>query len=168
MSMVHDAGCVCTHCMPQRYQTLGPMTSAGGPFTQATTSLSFFIPGPPVTWKRSNGTARRFTDTKDRAYRNHVRACAMRALIGTGFPKHARYAVTITVKQATRADADLSNYTKSIEDALNEVVWNDDSQIDRLVVERLWDGEVGTRVTVEVIAMSKPEPARKVRRARAA
>ena len=127
-------------------------------------TLSFFIPGPPVTWKRSNGAGRRFTEAKDRAYRKHVQTCALGALIGPGFPapglfpKDARYAVHIAVKQATRGDADLSNYAKSVEDALNGVVWHDDSQIDRLLVERLWEGETGTRVTVEVIAMSKPEP----------
>jgi Holliday junction resolvase RusA-like endonuclease len=120
--------------------------------------LEFFIPGPPVTWKRSNGTARRFTEAKDRAYRKHVQACAMFALMRVSwFPHDARYSVIIQVKQATRGDADLSNFAKSVEDALNGVVWNDDSQIDRLLVERMWEGPVGTRVIVEVIALCKPK-----------
>lgn len=128
--------------------------------------LSFHIPGPPVTWKRSNGSGRRFTEAKDRAYRAHVRICASVELLAhLSFPANARYSVHMAVKQATRGDADLSNYAKSVEDALNGVVWNDDSQIDRLLVERLWEGETGTRVTVEVIAMSKPEPAPKARKA---
>ena len=128
--------------------------------------LSFHIPGPPVTWKRSNGSGRRFTEAKDRAYRKHVQACGRAAVLGTKFPMDARYSVNMAVKQATRGDADLSNYAKSVEDALNGVVWNDDSQIDRLLVERLWEGETGTRVTVEVIAMSKPEPAPKAKRSK--
>jgi Holliday junction resolvase RusA-like endonuclease len=133
--------------------------------------ISFFLHGPTVTWKRarSNGK-RRFSEPKDREYRTRI-AWAARHAIGTlpmTWPLTARYALTIHVRNATLRDSDLDNHLKSVKDACNGVVWRDDSQIDRVVVERDWTGEVGMRIDVEVIAMSKPEPARKVRRARAA
>jgi Holliday junction resolvase RusA-like endonuclease len=120
--------------------------------------LSFSIPGAPVTWKRTNTfNGRRITDVGDRIYRKHVQMCAWSALLKSPLPRNKRYALTLAVCPATRADSDLSNYLKQIEDALNGVVWDDDSQIDRVVVDRLWHGEAGVLVTVEVIGDAKPE-----------
>lgn len=119
-----------------------------------TQRLEFWVPGRPIPWKRaaSNG-GQRYTPAPQRAYQRQVAACAREVLLGTEWTKHARYRAEITITPPDRRRFDLDNVAKTALDALNLVVWNDDSQVDMLVVGRLGpDKEApGMRVVITVL-----------------
>ena len=52
------------------------------------------------------------------------------------WPRDARYSVELHVAYATRHPRDIDNAAKMVGDALNTVVWADDSQIDRWLIMR--------------------------------
>lgn len=96
---------------------------------------SFFVEGVPVTWKRarSNG-ARRWTDPRDRAWRDALRLGAMAAR-PKGWPLSARYTVAIDVF-VRRDVGDVDNYAKALLDAAKGVLWDDDVAVIDLHVAR--------------------------------
>lgn len=134
--------------------------------------LEFFIPGEPVAWARVQGgrTTHVFEPKKQRDYRPHIRLAASRAMEGRSplesalaisatfiFPRPKSHFWTGKRSNILRDDAprlhvsrpDTSNLVKLIEDALNGVVWRDDSQI--AVYERIEKvyGEIpGVRVKI--------------------
>lgn len=102
--------------------------------------LTVDIPGPPVSWHRAVAYGgKRLTPAKQRTYQAHVRACAMRsrAMHQSPPPMNARMRVTVLFCAATRGKRDVDNAAKTALDACNGVLWDDDSQVDVLVVERL-------------------------------
>lgn len=128
-------------------------------------SLTFFVPGPPQNWQRTNhGQGRIFTDWKSREYRKHIQACARVALVGRFFPRDCRYSLALEVTYPDRLRRDVDNLVKQISDALNGIVYEDDSQVDVLHVKRLWDhSQPGVRVVLFVLPDPPPLP-RKPRR----
>ena len=70
---------------------------------------------------------------------------------GAAFPKGTRLSVWLTIDRATRRIADGDNLAKAVTDALNQVAYHDDAQIDRwhITVRRgVGRDRAGTRVVV--------------------
>lgn len=127
-------------------------------------ALTFHVPGNPRSWKRAaRGKGFTFVDPTSAAYRNLVALSAVAAL-PSGWIRGLRYFVAIEAAFPTRGRTDLDNIAKQACDALNGIVWDDDSQIDELHVKRLWThDEPGIRVTVFVL----PDPPPKAKAPRA-
>lgn len=131
-------------------------------------AIAFSVPGDPVPQPRPRvstrgGSARAYVPAKHpvHAYRASVAEAAREAGAGVhgdevdvvidfvwGRPKsHLR-------KDGVRPDAprlprpDLDNATKAVLDALNGVAWEDDSQVARLVVSKIYGTEGRTTVRI--------------------
>lgn len=64
--------------------------------------------------------------------------------------KNARYGISVRVYRSRDA-GDLDNYEKAIQDALNGVLWHDDSQVRRRGEGGIWACEKGAeRIEVDV------------------
>lgn len=131
-------------------------------------ALTFTVPGEPVPQPRPRvstrgGFARAYVPAKHpvHAYRDAIAAAARAAGAGVhGEPvsviidfvwerpkSHMR-------KSGVKPDApvlprpDLDNTTKAVLDSLNGVAWEDDSQVQRLVVEKSYGPEARTTVRI--------------------
>lgn len=122
--------------------------------------LAFTVPGKPVPKQRARKGAggRWYTPQATRQYEATVgwaAVAARNAWQRTGkrllWPLDAQYAVTIRVTPQTRRRMDLDNAAKSLLDGITGVLWNDDSQVARLVVERTDLGEPSVNVIVTAI-----------------
>jgi Holliday junction resolvase RusA-like endonuclease len=131
-------------------------------------ALTFTVPGEPVPQPRPRvstrgGFARAYVPAKHpvHAYRDAVAAAARTAGAGVhGEP------VSVVIdfvwerpkshmrKSGIKPDApvlprpDLDNTTKAVLDSLNGVAWEDDSQVQRLVVEKSYGPEARTTVRI--------------------
>lgn len=90
-------------------------------------SWHFTIPGPPVPKERPRfGKGRTYTPKKTTEYALKVRLCALAAgvkrLIGP-------VAITMEFYVPDRRRRDRDNLEKAIQDALNGIAWEDDSQV---------------------------------------
>lgn len=121
--------------------------------------LTFTVPGKPVPWQRvQHGRGHAYVPSRTRKYEAQVGLVGLVARqrweIATGrtWPLDARYQFTARVFGA-RANADMSNVLKALEDGLNGVVWADDKQVDRPWPERCAMDAAGPRVecVVEVL-----------------
>lgn len=117
------------------------------------TSLSFEVPGPVVPWQRTASVnGRRITPARQRSYQDRVRWLGLAAR-PDGWPLDdaARYRLHVDVYRDARR-LDLDNALKTYGDALNGVLWLDDSQVWTLSAERHIDREnPRTVVCVEVV-----------------
>lgn len=115
--------------------------------------LHFIVPGPPKPWQRAaskNGI--RFTPKEMREYQAHIAFCAS-VVRPTTWPKDRRYSVTLHVVQKDQRRTDVDNYGKAFLDALNDIAWDDDCQVDELHVKRSRDAKSPrVEVTVEVVS----------------
>lgn len=128
--------------------------------------VTFFVPGTPVTWKRarSNG-ARRWTDPRDRQWRDALRLGAMAAR-PKGWPLSARYVVAIDVL-VKRDVGDVDNFAKALLDAAKGVLWDDDVAVVDLHVRRMRVDDM-TGMSVAVVAdETMRRSAKRVRKAAA-
>ena len=131
-------------------------------------ALTFTVPGEPVPQPRPRvstrgGFARAYVPAKHpvHAYRDAIAAAARTAGAGVhGEP------VSVVIdfvwerpkshmrKSGVKPDApvlprpDLDNTTKAVLDSLNGVAWEDDSQVQRLVVEKSYGPEARTTVRI--------------------
>jgi Holliday junction resolvase RusA-like endonuclease len=131
-------------------------------------ALTFTVPGEPVPQPRPRvstrgGFARAYVPAKHpvHAYRDAIAAAARAAGAGVhGEP------VSVVIdfvwerpkshmrKSGIKPDApvlprpDLDNTTKAVLDSLNGVAWEDDSQVQRLVVEKSYGPEARTTVRI--------------------
>ena len=121
-------------------------------------SWTVTLPWPPSTnriWRNVavSGKPRTLLSQEGRVYRKAAAdACLVAKLAGKQIPD--RLALRLVVQAPDRRARDLDNTVKAVQDALTHAgVWLDDSQIDRLLVER---GPVvkGGMVSVTVEAMS--------------
>lgn len=99
--------------------------------------VHFVVPGPVVPWQRAASVgARRFTPPKQRAYQANVRMHALAARPrGPWLPsKASRYRVDVEAYLPDERRRDLDNVAKTILDALNGVLYLDDSQVVTLLV----------------------------------
>ncbi len=134
--------------------------------------ISFHIPGTPTAFARSGGNGSiRFTPKKQRDFMALVRLAAASAMDGqppflgaveltirasyippSSWPKKKRDAAHW---RTSKPDAD--NLAKIVADAMNEIVFADDSQVVRLSVEKLYGPLAG--VTVSVMRLENAEAA---------
>ncbi len=121
-------------------------------------SWTMTLPWPPSTnriWRNVavSGKPRTLLSQEGRVYRKAAAdACLVAKLAGKQIPD--RLALRLVVQAPDRRARDLDNTVKAVQDALTHAgVWLDDSQIDRLLVER---GPVvkGGMVSVTVEVMS--------------
>lgn len=118
-----------------------------------TQRLEFWVPGRPITWKRTaHFKGRKITTAAQREYQRFIAALAVAAM-PKGWPLDMRYRLELDVVQPDRHAADLSNFTKNVEDALNTVAYLDDARIDELVIKRLEPNKAtpGMRVVITVL-----------------
>lgn len=124
---------------------------------QEVDSWSVTLPWPPSTnriWRNVavSGKPRTLLSQEGRRYRKAAAdACLLAKLAGLQISD--RLALRLVVQAPDRRARDLDNTVKAVQDALTHAgVWLDDSQIDRLLVER---GPVvkGGRVSVTVEVM---------------
>lgn len=103
--------------------------------------LRAVIEGRCVPWQRTASyQGRNLTPKTQRAYQRYV-ATTVAMQSPAGWPADARYAVELIVYEPDARRRDLDNQAKTVLDALNGVLWADDSQIDVLAVVRRLDRE---------------------------
>lgn len=130
--------------------------------------IQFFIPGPPRGKGRPRfvkATGRTYTDDKTASYENLVKVMALKAM---GFrqlmegPLSLEIQVTKTIpaswskKRIAEAywatgKPDADNTAKSIADAMNKIVYEDDAQIAKLTVVKRFGAVEGVDVTVDIL-----------------
>jgi Holliday junction resolvase RusA-like endonuclease len=89
------------------------------------------IPGSPVSKERARRgrNGRFYTPAKTRNAENTVVACVRQAIPGLQVDEASVFRVEVVFHTATRRRRDIDNMLKLLLDALNGVVWHDDSQI---------------------------------------
>ena len=136
-----------------------------------TDTISFEVPGPPVAKGRgrvgrlANGRPTVFTPAQTRSYEDRLRGAAVQAMRGRSLfigavevtleirlpvpeswpQKHQTLALSGDVQPTSRPDLD--NYIKTL-DALNGVVWRDDSAIVRIVANKVYSDRPALVITV--------------------
>ena len=130
------------------------------PTAAAGMSVSFTVWGPPVGKQRprvtKNGT---YTPRESRRYEGAVKLQARLALHAFNpswgaegkWPKDARYSLSVIVCWGDNRRRDIDNVLKSAADGCNKILYNDDAQVRRMEVMRVFEGEPRTEVTVEVL-----------------
>lgn len=119
--------------------------------------LTFVIPGQPVPKGRPRFSKHAFTPKRTRDYEKAARHTAFQAVqqwqnTHGGWGLQNRYSVSLFLFFSDLRKRDLDNAGKSILDAMNGVVYNDDAQIDELFARRLVDKDVPRAVvSVRVI-----------------
>lgn len=92
------------------------------------TRLAFVVPGPPLTWKRTNKwQGRSLTPTEQRDYQRHIANCAWLARPAE-WPLDRKYRLTVTVYRVSD-QGDWDNYGKNVSDACEGVLWSNDRRI---------------------------------------
>ena len=111
--------------------------------------IRFTVPGVPVPKERPRRapSGHWYTPKATRQYEHKVATHALQARRGRR--SRGPYEVTIRLYFPDRRRRDADNVTKAIADALNGIVWSDDSEITRLVVEKDVDAE-NPRAVVEI------------------
>jgi len=135
-------------------------------------SLGFELPGEPrgkgrPRFSSKGGFVKTYTDAKTRDYESRIREAARKAMYAaelepTSHPVSVRIVVSScppvswTKKRRLAAllgkelpkKPDLDNVAKAVLDALNGVVYQDDVQVWRLVVNKLYAGAASLQVEI--------------------
>lgn len=125
--------------------------------------ICFQIPGEPVAFARSGGKgAIRFTPKKQRDFMALVKLAAASAMAGeppmegpVEMTVRATYCIPLSWSKKKREAArwrtskpDADNICKIVADAINEIVYLDDSQVASLTVQKTYGPLAGVTVTV--------------------
>lgn len=114
------------------------------------------IEGRCVPWQRTaSWQGRKLTPKAQREYQRRVKA-TVAAARPHGWDTGMRYAVGLTVYEPDARRRDVDNQAKTVLDALNGVLWADDSSVDVLVVARRLD-RARPRVELTVSPMTLTE-----------
>ena len=117
--------------------------------------MRFELPFPPTVntiWRTSSyhGQQRTTLSAKGRAYRKAVQQCVFMDGFMHRMRLSGRLGMTITLHAPDKRCRDIDNYSKAILDAFTHAgVWDDDEQIDYLLIERGENRKAGLAV-VEV------------------
>lgn len=111
------------------------------------------IDGDPIPAQRPRYSVRRVYQPKRNVeYRKQIQAAAMAAM-AVAEPLKGEVAVTVKLyrrfKPAARNFGDVDNHLKALFDGMNQIVFDDDRQIVRCVVEKFQD-KVNPRVEIEI------------------
>ncbi len=118
--------------------------------------LVIICEGQPLPWQRaSTRGGQRFTPAKQRGYQEHLQWAAIAALGAKTWDRKPCFSVELDVYRKSRTRYDLDNAEKQIGDALNGVVWDDDSQIVEWRARKLIDRG---RPRVEIRIRAVPDP----------
>lgn len=103
---------------------------------------SFSVPGKPQPKQRVRVTRRGGAFTPP-ATRNYERACAIMGMNARpkGWPTDVKYVVELDLYFPDRRRRDGDNVMKSVLDGLNNVLWDDDSQVVTCRFNKLLDRE---------------------------
>ena len=138
--------------------------------------LTIVVDGVPVAKGRPrfstvNGFVRPYTPAKTKNYENWVRMCGVQAMsmagrsttdepldltlvahvpIPSSWSKKRQRMAALGEIHATKRP-DLDNFLKAVKDALNGIVWRDDSQIVNLTARKLYGETPKLVITVEQI-----------------
>jgi Holliday junction resolvase RusA-like endonuclease len=108
-------------------------------------SVHFVLEGPPVPTPRPRVVAgHAFVGSAEwKRYKRALTEAALEAFarLTDEWPTDQGYELELTVASPDARRRDLENIAKAPADALNRLAYEDDSQIDRLIVHRLVDRE---------------------------
>lgn len=108
-------------------------------------AVVFHVPGPVVPKARPRvlrdrrGRTRTITPERTEVYERKVRLCARAARVK---PQEGRLAVYLLIRPENASRQDVDNLAKGVLDSLNGIAWEDDSQVDMLMVLRLHRDDV--------------------------
>lgn len=97
--------------------------------------FEFIVPAAPVSFQRSNAAAKQ-------AWKNLVRSSLAPNLPEMHFATEQRLAVTLFYYPEDEMEGDLDNVLKLTLDAMNQHVYIDDQQIERIVIQKFESGRV--------------------------
>jgi Holliday junction resolvase RusA-like endonuclease len=115
-------------------------------------NIDFFVPGRPVPKQstRFDGHGHAHTAPHVKAWAEQVRTAAIEAMAGRE-PATGDVCVSLIFYMPTRHRTDCENLAKNVNDALNGVVYKDDTQVTDLRIQKIIDRE-RPGVSVEVSA----------------
>lgn len=131
-------------------------------------TIDFFIPMQPVAkgrpkFARMGGFVRAYTPKGTVSAENYIKFTAanyrpkellagplrLEVIVTKAFPKSMSKKKRLAALPTTKPDAD--NYGKLVMDALNEIIWVDDSQVVDLRIVKRYGNVPGINVTVEEV-----------------
>jgi Holliday junction resolvase RusA-like endonuclease len=120
--------------------------------------LTFVVAGNPIPKARprviySGSRAWAFTPKETKVWESIIAWKAREAMAEAGqlVPFTGRLKLSLVFVREGRRRCDLDNLVKAAEDAMNLIVWLDDEQIDRLIVERYYGHDIGHgRMSVKI------------------
>jgi len=108
--------------------------------------LTFAVKGPPKPKDRPRFSGHAYTTKRTREYEQKVRISAMAALAkwrhendGAHWNAAGPYSLSVFFFFGDRRKRDVDNCLKSISDALNKLLYNDDHQLDEIYAVRDYD-----------------------------
>ena len=123
-------------------------------------SLAFTVHGTPIPKARARkGRGNHWhTPAATRKYETQIgwtARAALSALEGPRWPLDARYRVECAIYTPDARARDCSNILKSVEDAMNEIVFNDDSQVIETATLKRIDRD-DPRIDVRIYVLETP------------
>ena len=104
--------------------------------------ITFEIPGPPKPKDRPRFSGHAYTTKATKDYEHVVTLSALAALVQhPGWDTSGRFGIRVTFFMGDKRKRDLDNCLKSVTDALNKLLYKDDSQLDAISAYREYDKE---------------------------
>lgn len=126
--------------------------------------IKIVVPSEPIPAARTRFSGHVYQPKRNREFREVVQQAA-RLAMGNRPPLQGEVAATVKLyrryRPTTRNYGDADNHLKAILDALNGIVYLDDAQIVRCLVEKFTDKE-DPRAEIELVTLS-PQVAKKGR-----
>ena len=118
------------------------------------------VPGEPVPKARARRSAAGgwYTpkETRDAEAAIAITVKAAMSRHGITLDDTSRFSVALAFYVTTKKRHDIDNLAKLVLDACNGIVWKDDSQVDRLLVERHYDTLVPGQTYIDITPRRTP------------